>query len=180
MFLYHYYDKKIGPFVSLSDIPIDEAKHILDIIKETKPHVQSATRQITYMDRRHEIENILKTEFLKKGGVINRKSPHYMVVEHSPWLSTWFENSAYIKIPIEEFDVKTLSFTYGDAFPVFSDGQHKMDDKEYRRKLYMYDEIMELIKKYGLPQQWNDDGAYGPERYIEAHVWCDDTINKYR
>jgi len=180
MLLFHYFDKEIGPFVNLSDIPIDEAKSVLDTIKETKPYVQSAMRQPAYMDRRHVIEEILRTEFTKKGGVIRRKSPHYMVVEHSPWLSTWFEHSTYIKIPIEEFDLKTISFTYGDAFPVFSDTRHKMDDKEYRRKLYVYDEILELIAKYGLPQNWNDDGVHGPERYIEAHIWSDETIDRYR
>ena len=43
----------------------------------------------------------------------------------------------------------------------------------------MYDEILEIIKKYGMPQEWNDDGKYGPERYIEAHVWSDKVIQKY-
>ena len=38
-------------------------------------------------------------------------TPHYMVVEPSPWLSSWYDNMAYIKIPIEEFNVHTLSFT---------------------------------------------------------------------
>ena len=37
-------------------------------------------------------------------------------------------------------------------------------------KLYTYDEILGIIEKYGLPQNWNDDGKYGPERYIEAHI----------
>lgn len=36
-----------------------------------------------------------------------------MVVEHSSWLSIWFDNCAYIKIPIDEFDIRTISFTYG-------------------------------------------------------------------
>ena len=84
------------------------------------------------MRRRHEIEEILRTEFLKKGGIVRRNAPHYMVVEHSHWLTTWFDNSDYIKIPIEEFELKTISFTFGDAFPVFSEGQRKMDNKEYR------------------------------------------------
>ncbi len=43
----------------------------------------------------------------------------------------------------------------------------------------MYDEILEIIKKYGMPQDWNDDGKYGPERYIEAHIWSDKVIQKY-
>lgn len=76
-----------------------------------------------------------------------------MVVEHSPWLSTWFEDSAYIKSPIEEFDVKTVSFTYGDSHPTFSPWPRDDD--------------------------WNNDGKFGPERYIEAHIWSDETINKF-
>ncbi|MNP67184.1 hypothetical protein D3C76_1629840 [compost metagenome] len=101
-----------------------------------------------------------------------------MVVEQSPWLSTWFENSAFIKIPVEEFEIETISFTYGDSMPTFSPAIN--DGKEYRKKLYTYDEILNIILKYGMPQDWNDDGKYGPERYIEAHVWSDKTINKYR
>jgi hypothetical protein len=53
------------------------------------------------------------------------------------------------------------------------------DGKEYRKKLYTYDEILEVIAKYGLPQDWNDDGRFGPERYVEAHIWSDDVIGKY-
>lgn len=178
MFLYHYFDKKIGPFVNLADIPIDAAKAVLNTIKETKPNVQSAKRDPEYVEHRHNCENILKTEFTKKGGVIRRESPHYMVVEHSPWLSTWFENSTFVRIPIEEFDLSTVSFTYGDSMPTFS--PQKICDREYFHKVYTYDEILKMIEKYGLPQNWNDDGKYGYERYIEAHIWSDETIDKYR
>ena len=76
--------------------------------------------------------------------MIRRNAPHYMVVEYSPWLSTWYENSAFIKIPIEEFDKKTISFTYGDSHPTFSDRVN--------------------------------DGRFGPERYIEAHIWSNEVI----
>lgn len=178
IYLYHYFDKTIGPFRSLSDLPIDEAKSILDCIKVTKPSALSAQRHDKYIEYRHNCENIIRSEFAKKGGVINRTSPHYMVIGHSPWLSTWFENSSFIKIPIEEFEINTISFTYGDSMPTFSPKIN--DGKEYRKKLYTYDEILKIIDKYGLPQDWNDDGKYGPERYIEAHVWSDEIINKYR
>ncbi len=180
MFLYHYFDKTIGAFTNLCDIPIEQAKAILDDIKANKPNVQSAKRHSTYMEDRHFYEEILRKEFTKKGGVIKRKSPHYMVVEHSPWLSTWFENCSFIKIPIDEFDLTTVSFTYGDSHPTFSPRPRADDWKEYRRKLYTYDEILAIIKKYGLPQNWNDDGKHGPERYVEAHIWSDETIDKYR
>lgn len=180
MLLYHYFDKTIGPFVNLSDIPIDNAKAVLDRIRKEKPNVQSAQRDSEYMERRHYYEEILRSEFKKKGGIIKREVPHYMVVEHSPWLSTWFQNSAFIKIPIEEFDLRTISFTYGDSHPTFSLWPREDDWKEYRRQLYSYDEIIKIIEKYGLPQEWNNDGKYGPERYVEAHIWSDETIDKYR
>lgn len=180
MFLYHYFDKKIGPFMNISELTMEQSNNILNRIKEEKPTSQSAQRDSEYMFRRHMYEDIIRKEFMKKGGTINRNAPHYMVVEHSPWLSTWFEDCAYIKIPIEEFDLKTVSFTYGDSHPTFSPWPRDDDWKEYRRKLYTYDEILVIIKKYGLPQDWNNDGKFGPERYIEAHIWSDETINKYR
>lgn len=180
MFLYHYYDKEIGPFMNLSDLSNDEANSILNNIRETKPTAQSAQRDSEYMFRRRMYEDIIKKEFIKKGGIVKKDVPHYMVVGHSPWLSTWFENCAFLKISIAEFDIKTISFTYGDSHPTFSPWPREDDWKEYRRKLYTYDEILDVIEKYGLPQDWNNDGKYGPERYIEAHIWSDDIINEYR
>lgn len=119
MLLYHYYDKIIGPFKNLSDLPIEQANRVLQEIAITKPNVQCAKR----------------------------------------------------------FDLRTISFTYGDSHPTFSDRIN--DEKEYRKRLYTYDEILEVIEKYGLPQDWNDDGRYGPERYIEAHIRSDDVIEQY-
>lgn len=82
-----------------------------------------------------------------------------------------------LKFPLEKFDKRTISFTYGDSHPTFSDKIN--DGKEYRKKLYTYDEIVKVIEKYGLPQNWNSEGEYGPERYVEVHVWSDDPINEY-
>lgn len=177
MDLYHYYDSQVGPFRNLSDLSEEKANEVLEKIRNDKPNSQCALRQATYMQARVYYENILRTEFKKKGGIIKRQVPHYMVVEHSPWLSTWFEHSSFIKIPIDAFDKRTISFTYGDSHPTFSDRVN--DGKEYRKKLYTYDEILEVIKKFGLPQDWNDDGRFGPERYIEAHIWSDDVIQDY-
>lgn len=178
MYLYHYYDKSIGPFRSLSELPVEKANSILKNIKAIKPDTQAAKRNPEYMYNRFYYEEILRTKFLEKGGKIERKVPYYMVVEHSPWLASWFENTAFIKIPVEEFDLSTISFTYGDSHPTFSPKVN--DGKEYRRKVYTYEEILDIIKKYGFPQDWNNDGRFGPERYIEVHIWSDETISKYK
>lgn len=177
MFLYHYYDRKVGPFHNLSDLSVDAAVELLDTIRKEKPDTMCAKRQTSYIQDRLYYEKILREEFIKKGGHVMRKAPYYMVVEHSPWLSSWYDNMAYIKIPIEEFDVNTLSFTYGDSHPTFSSRIN--DGKEYRKKLYTYEEILAIIEEYGLPQEWNDDGKFGPERYVKVHIWSDDTIKNY-
>ena len=141
MYLYHYYEKTSQPFLNLSDLSIEEANQVLENIKKTKPNAQCAKRQDDYMKARLYYENILRKEFFKKGGKITRTVPHYMTVEHSPWLNSWYENSSFIKIPIEEFDLSTLSFTYGDSHPTFSPRIN--DGKEYRKKLYTYEEYYE-------------------------------------
>ena len=177
MYLYHYYDKRSGPFRSLTAVSDEEARRILSSINEQRPNGFCARRDSDYIEKRRSCEATVRGEFLKKGGTAVLGSPYYMVVEHSPWLSTWYEQGAYIRIPIEEFDVRTISFTYGDSMPTFSPKVN--DGKEYRRKVYTYEEILEIIARYGLPQEWNNDGLYGPERYIEAHVWSGGTIGKY-
>lgn len=177
MYLYHYYDKSQPPFTNLSELPYDEAKRVMERIKAEKPNTQCAMRNDKYVEYRHNCERIIRTKFIEKGGIVERESPHYMVIGHSPWLSTWFENCAFIKIPIEEFDTGKLSFTYGDSMPTFGNPAIK---REYHNHLYTYDEILEVINKFGLPQDWNDDGSHGYERYVEVHVWSDETIDRYR
>lgn len=177
MYLYHFFEKTTGPFRNLSDLSVEEAWDVVNRVRVERPGSQCAQRHDKYVEYRRNCERILREEFTKKGGKMDRNVPHYMVVEFSPWLSTWYEDCDYIRIPIEEFDLATLSFTYGDSMPTFS--PTVQDGKEYRHKLYTYEEILKVIEKYGLPQDWNDDGKYGPERYIEVHVWSDETVKKY-
>lgn len=177
MFLYHYFDKRTGPFKSLTSISKEEAKKVMAAIKKEHPASQCAQRHDKYVEYRHNCEAILRKEFAAKGGIMEIESPHYMVVGHSPWLTTWFEQTDFLKISIDAFDTRTLSFTYGDSMPTFSPTVN--DGKEYRRRIYTYHEILRIIGKYGLPQDWNDDGKFGPERYIEVHVWSNKTIGKY-
>ena len=177
MYLYHYYDKRSGPFKSLTALPENEAFTVLERIKQERPSSLSAQRDIDYISKRMNCERIVREEAVKKGILMDILSPHYLVVEHSPWLSTWFEDPGVIKIPIEEFDTRKISFTYGDSMPTFS--PRVKDGKEYRKKVYTYDEILDIIARYGLPQDWNDDGSHGPERYIEAQVWTDEPIKRY-
>ena len=167
-YLYHYYEKRTGPFRNLSDLALDEAQKVLNRIK-AENQVMAAHRFSGYLERRKELEGIARKLFVEKGGKPIRKAPHYMVVGECPWLQSWYEDGKFVKIPLSAFDKARISFSYGDLFPTFSD--RVTDKKEYRRKIYTLPEIKVLIEKYGLPQDWNSDGAFGPERYIEAQVW---------
>lgn len=177
MNLYHYFDKDLGPFKNLSELSEKEAEAVMRKLSREKQDAFCNKRNSTYMKMRKYYEQILRDEFQKKGGRMERFVPQYMVVEKCDFLESWYVNSDSIKIDIRDFDLNTLSFTYGDSHPTFSDRVN--DGKEYRKKLYLYDEILEMIEKYGYPQEWNKDGKFGPERYIEVHVWSDETLKHY-
>lgn len=175
-YLYHYYEKSRGPFQNLSDLSIAEAQSILNGIKSVNKTF-AAHRYDGYLERRQELEQLVRGLFIEKGGRPQRMVPHYMVVGECPWLKTWYQEGAYVKIPLSEFDLRTVSFTYGDMFPTFS--PRVTDGREYRGRIYTYEEILEVIGRVGLPQDWNADGQHGPERYVEAHVWSDEPIARY-
>ena len=177
MVLYHYFDRRTGPFRSLTAMPEQDAQRLLEQIKKDRPDSFCAARDESYIQKRRNCEAILRREFAAKGGIMEVESPFYMVVEACPWLMTWYEQPDFLKIPIAEFDLRTVSFTYGDSMPTFS--PRVQDGKEYRRTVYSYEEILTVIEKYGLPQDWNADGRFGPERYIEAHIWSRRTVEKW-
>jgi len=176
MFLFHYFEKSKKPLLSLTALPIEEAVAIQNkLVSEQK--VFAAQRNERYLPRRHELEKIVRELFIEKGGKPEKETPHYFVIGECPWLATWYEQADYIKIPINEFDMKTVSFTYGDTFPTFS--PKVTDDLEFRRKIYTYDEILLIIEKYGLPQDsWNEP-VFAQPCYVEAQVWSDIPIKYY-
>ncbi|MDR0928593.1 MAG: hypothetical protein LBM74_02640 [Oscillospiraceae bacterium] len=176
-YLYHYYDAATGPFLNLSDLSPSEADAVqADIVRSGKGF--AAQRNERYLARRRELEQVVRDLFIGKGGQPIRTAPHYMVIGECPWLKTWYTDSRSVKIHVSEFDMRTVSFTYGDTFPTFSD--KVTDDAEYRRRVYTYEEVLRLIDKYGLPQhQWNAP-IFAQPAYVEAHVWSDDVPKKYR
>ena len=50
MYLYHYYDRTVGPFRSLTELPLKEARAVLEGIRREKPNSQSAGRDELYVE----------------------------------------------------------------------------------------------------------------------------------
>ena len=75
MYLYHYYDRDLGPFKNISELPDEEAGKIMQRLKAEKSNAFCNQRNEEYLEKRRYYEDILK-----KGGTITRQVPQYMVV----------------------------------------------------------------------------------------------------
>jgi len=63
-------------------------------------------------------------------------------------------------------------------------------EEEYWNKIYFAHEIMDVIKRYGFPPHVEYDfkrGVYPTDKhinhhlkYVEAHIWDDGVLNKFR
>lgn len=172
--LYHYFDKEIGPFRNLSKLTQEQSEEVSSQIRSIGTAFASR-RSEDYMSIRRELESIAREQFIAKGGKPHHTFPHYMTLGACDWLNTWYENPEAIEIPWDDFAAESISFTYGDLFPTM----RYRDNKPYRQHVYTKPEIVELIEKYGFPQDWNKDGNHGPERYIEAQIWDENIISRY-
>jgi hypothetical protein len=172
--LCHYYEAEKGPFLNLSDFAAAEAEQVLDQIRR-QGEVFASKRGPDYLTVRRELETQVRQLFIAKGGQPQRERPHYMILGSCPWLIDWYKDGRELRIPLALFKPEVVSLTYGDTFPAM----RYPNGKPWRGKVYTLDELPELVRLYGLPQDGNPDGARGPDRYIEAQVWDEEPIRQF-
>ena len=51
---------------------------------------------------------------------------------------------------------------------------------EYRSTVYTYEEVLKIIKKYGMPQDKWDKLMFAQPCYVEAQVWSDEPALQYK
>jgi hypothetical protein len=140
------------------------------------------------LQKRYDGDKRLREAFIAHGGKPQRIAPVYMMLgEHKQWESA-YDNPAIIKIPLDEFDRLTVSFTYGDSFAIFD--RDLWCEEEYWNQIYFSDEILQIIDRYGFPPYVEYDfkrGIYPRDKhinhhlkYVEAHIWSNDVLDKYR
>jgi hypothetical protein len=173
-YLSHYYDCANKPFRSLSNLPPEEAKAVLSAIRQRGAGFASQ-RKADYLTIRRELEATVRQRFIEKGGQPVRACPHYLILGSCDWLRSWYTQGCELRVPLEQFEPLHVSFTYGDTFPAM----RYADGKPYRKQVYTLAELPQVIRTYGLPQDWNADGAHGPDRYIEAQVWSDAALRRW-
>lgn len=178
LYLYHYFEKERSPFLTLSDLPEGEAEQVHLDLQEGGNVFALRNQAGDYMFHRRIVEERMTKTFLKKGGKPQRNAPYYLVLSDRELdeCAGWFKEPDYIKIPLDAIDKSVLSFTYGDSFPVFAPIFPEQPDYE----LYLYDEIMEIVKERGLPPARTPDMSWLEKTYIEAQLWSDEPIAKYK
>jgi len=186
MELYHYYEKSIGPFRTLTALPMAEARTILLAQraegKPVNPDIDG------FLQKRYDRDKQLRDMFIDRGGQPTRTAPVYMMLgAHAQWATAYGE-PAVVQIPLDAFPRESISFTYGDSFAALNPAL--FGEEEYWGKLYFANEIQDVIARHGFPPQVDYDfkrGIYPKDKhitqhrlYVEAHVWSDEVLDKYR
>ena len=170
----HYYEASQGPFRSLSDLTLEDAETVLGRMRQ-EGIVFASRRNQDYLDIRKSLEERIRQLFIEKGGQPKRLRPHYFILGSCDWVKSWYCDGREVQILLKTVKPDVISFTYGDSFPAM----RYRDGRPYRGRVYILKELSELIARYGLPQVWNREGKYGPDRYIEAQVWDDEPVEGY-
>ena len=177
IFRYFYLNRRKDLFSNISEFYNgDTACCLGDLIKN---ELAFRTYDNRYIQRRFAAESEMRAQFMQKGGTPVLEHPYYFTLGNcDDWFYRKKHSFGSIAFDLSEFDKNMVSFTYGDSVPNFM--PEYSDGKEYRGKVYTYDEICGLIEKYGYPNVWNAYGEHGPENYIEVQVWSEYPIANYR
>jgi len=176
-YIYHYYEKANGPFLNLTTLPKNEAKRILSNLKGF-----NSNRPENYYDLRLEHELRLKEIFVQKGGETKRNDPYYFTLGECDWIKSWYVNPGVVRIKIASIkNFNSMSLTYTDSmvsFQLAEDDRLEIHRKPCHGKVYMLDEIYEVIEKYGMPSEnkWRNNKEDFYDRFIELQMWNDDFL----
>lgn len=174
----------------MSALPDDEVQKLLESYREVdksngKKTVVGSVYDDEYMKIRRRQEYMTRTTFIEKGDKPVRQAPFYMMLRDSDvyedGILDWYSETDCIKIPVEEFNMDTVSFTYGDQCQTCNPARYEeFLTGKFRPNIFTFKEIVEVINERGwIPFVGTSD--WSKPWYIEAQVWSDDEfINKYR
>ena len=185
--LYRYYEKGTPPFRTITSLPFDEALAVLSNTDSPEFNDLPPKFWENFLQKRYDADKNIRDRFIAIGGKPVRTAPVYFTLGANENMKTWKENPAVLRIPVSEFNLDAVSFTYGDSFAVFNPKLNT--GEEWWDKIYFYKDILKLADKYGYPEDpvYDMGKRIFPEgknindclKYIEAHVWSDEALDKY-
>ncbi len=186
LYLYRYYKNGMNPFKSTSELADDEIPFFMK--RHFPSHRWFHANPEQRIKNRRKVEKWLHQEFVKSGGLPETEYPCYFTLGASSFLKN-FESfdgeSIELKIPLGEFNSKSISFTYPDSF--FSEWlncnqDHPLFNKKLNGRVFILDELFDLLSQDAFPiDQSIDTPNYEYQFYLEAQVWnYGELLNKYK
>jgi len=177
-FITRYYQKGEYPFMSLNDLPLDEANRVKAEYCR-KNYIGKFYAQEDYLVHRKEIENWIYHELFRLGGCPVDTVPVYMMLGESPpgehdIRGEIQQNAEEIKIPLEEIDLSAVSFTYPDSmyeFVVDDRGNIISAGRTNTPVVYTYHDLSAVVRKYRLYEDYRFN--------VEAQVWDRAMLHRY-
>jgi hypothetical protein len=180
-FLFHYYELDNGPFRNITEYGYEKAEKIQNQISKG----WNSKRPENYIELRLALEKRIKEQLISKGGKPNRNDPFYFTLGECNWAKSWYVNPGVIKIPLTDFKPEHISFTYPDSmvsFQFYDEPKLATYRKDCNGQVFLLDEMNDLINDYGIPsdEKCLTEERFKYDKYIEAQVWDDEIINKYK
>ena len=177
-YLTRYYQKGEYPFMSLNDLPFEEANRV-KLTHCKKNRIGLFYAQDDYLIHRRKIEKWLYNELIRLGGKPKSDVPVYMTLGESPEgefdiRADIQKNAEEIRIPVKEIDLSAVTFTYPDSMYEFvqdANGNVITGRRTNTPRVYMYEDLPLVIHKYRV----YDDYRFN----IEAQVWNREMLQKY-
>ena len=157
-FLTRYYQMGEYPFMSLNDLPFEEANRVKKAHCK-KNGIGLFYAQDDYLIHRKEIEKWLYNKLIELGGKPVNKVPVYMTLGESPEgefdiRAELQKNCEEIRIPLIEIDITAVTFTYPDSmyeFVLDEKGNVINGKRTNTPEVYLYRDLPGLIQKYQIP-----------------------------
>ena len=177
-FLTRYYQKGEYPFMSLNDLPFEEANRIKSAYCR-KNGIGRFYAQDDYLLHRREIEGWIYNQLIRLGGKPARKVPVYMMLGETPEgefdiREELQQNAEELRIPLSEIDLAAVSFTYPDSMyelVVDDDGILISAGRTNTPHVYRYDDLPRVVRKYRICEDYRIN--------IEAQVWDREMLHRY-
>jgi hypothetical protein len=173
----HNYDPRRGAFRNICDLPGAEAQAILTQIRS------SGQRKLkdNYLHRRLATEAWLIAERAKRlcRTRLNR-AIYFFLGDFADGMDGSRPESFIMQLA--EFSPNTVTFTYSDSMASFATGteaKHMADRREYHGRVFVLDEIIDLVDRFGLPgDRWKTDHSLRYDKFVEVQVWDDKPIRR--
>lgn len=187
-YITHYFERELGPFLSICDLDEAETLSIIEREKDAKTGFNRYSYGKDFFDYRKVADDLLIECYERKFGKKPERRPYFAALGDADVVGGLYRDPYKIRIPLDYFSDSAVTFMCPDHFPlVRMSGRdvvryfgHPLPEDyteeryPYYGKLLTMDELRaqneELkIDKY-LEKKRRSNCWY---RYVEAHVWAD-------